>query len=79
MESLTGLVSWMMLVCFSPRANWWSIIASFNTMCTNVGREEVTSMSKCMLTQFDGDSYDMFYDMPQMNVVWHELSDYDGT
>ena len=32
-----------------------------------------------MLTQFDGDSYDMFYDMPQMNVVWHELSDYDGT
>ena len=30
-----------------------SKIAPLNTMCTNVGREEVTSMSKCMLTQFD--------------------------
>jgi len=29
-----------------------------NTMCTNVGREEVTSMSKCMLTQFDSNASD---------------------
>jgi hypothetical protein len=56
-----------------------SKIASLNTMCTNVGREEVTSVRKCMLTQFDSDSCDMFYEMPQMNVVWHELSDYECT